>query len=246
VGQKRYRSPGRRMIIVSICSLLLILIATEIRAQTSEDFERQLKEAVSLFEQNRLMEAMPLFEHLNEIKPGNPIVKECLAFTLVGFAITKTDPQEKSEIRRRARKLLLEAQALGDNSDLLHAGLDAIPEDGSAPPFSSRKDVDDAMRKGETEFGKGDFAAAIAAYKRALILDPNEYEAVLFTGDVYYKNKELEKSGEWFARAISIKPDSETAYRYWGTRLRGPASTPRPLRNTLMRLWPNPTYANPG
>jgi tetratricopeptide (TPR) repeat protein len=38
----------------------------------------------------------------------------------------------------------------------------------------------------------------------------------LFTGDVYYKSDKLDKAGEWFARAISIDPDRETAYRYWG------------------------------
>jgi tetratricopeptide (TPR) repeat protein len=202
-----------------IVSLSLLSISPAIRAQSREEYERQLKEALALFDQNRFMEALPLFQHLDEIKPGNPIVKERLAFALVAFAVTKTNPEEKSEIRRRARKLLLEAKALGDDSDLLHAGLDAIPEDGSAPPFSSRKDVDDAMREGEIEFGKGNFAGAIAAYQRALILNPNEYEAALFTGDVYYKNKESDKAGEWFARAISINPDSETAYRYWGDAL---------------------------
>lgn len=46
--------------------------------------------------------------------------------------------------------------------------------------------------------------------------DPRQYEAALFTGDAYYKPNKLDKAGEWFARAIDIDPDRETAYRYWG------------------------------
>src|SRR5262249_34562011 len=45
------------------------------------------------------------------------------------------------------------------------------------------------------------------------------YEAALFIGDVYFKSAEQIKAGEWFARAIEINPDRETAYRYWGDSL---------------------------
>jgi tetratricopeptide (TPR) repeat protein len=56
-------------------------------------------------------------------------------------------------------------------------------------------------------------------YQRALLLDPNLYEAALFTGDVYFKAADQVKAGEWFARAVAINPDRETAYRYWGDAL---------------------------
>ena len=51
------------------------------------------------------------------------------------------------------------------------------------------------------------------------MFDPNLYEAALFTGDVYFKSAEQRKAGEWFARAVAINPDRETAYRYWGDSL---------------------------
>jgi tetratricopeptide (TPR) repeat protein len=202
-----------------LCSLLLIFIVPVVRAQTPEDYERQLNEALALFDKNRFIEALPLLQHLDEIKPNDPIVKEHLAFVLVAYAASKSDPQEKTKIRLRARKLMLEAKALGDNSNLLRVALDDIPEDGSAAPFSSRKDVDDAMREGEAAFVKADFDTAIAAYQRALVLDPKQYYAALFTGDVYFKMKEMDKAGDWFDRAVSIDPNTETAYRYWGDAL---------------------------
>ncbi|MEJ7616397.1 MAG: hypothetical protein WKF30_05370 [Pyrinomonadaceae bacterium] len=33
------------------------------------------------------------------------------------------------------------------------------------------------------------------------------------------KNELLGKAGEWFAQAIAINQDRETAYRYWGDAL---------------------------
>jgi len=39
-----------------------------------------------------------------------------------------------------------------------------------------------------------------------MILDPNENEAALFTGDAYFKKKEMDKAGEWFARAVPSIP----------------------------------------
>ena len=75
------------------------------------------------------------------------------------------------------------------------------------------------MREGEAAFVNGDYPKAIELYQRALLFDPNLYEAALFTGDVYFKSAEQRKAAEWFARAVSINPDRETAYRYWGDSL---------------------------
>lgn len=36
-----------------------------------------------------------------------------------------------------------------------------------------------------------------------------------------FKKKDWNKAGEWFARAIAINPNAETAYRYWGDALMG-------------------------
>ena len=94
--------------------------------------------------------------------------------------------------------------------------LEKLPKSGELAPFSARKEVDDAIREGEAAFARSDFPAAIAAYLRALDLDPKTYSAALFTGDVYFNMNQMDKAGEWFARAIAIDPDQEAAYRYLG------------------------------
>jgi len=94
-----------------------------------------------------------------------------------------------------------------------------LPEDGSEPRFSERPEVDEAMKAAEADFARGDMDKAREGYLRVLLLDPNNYNAALFTGDVYYKQHVYGSAGEWFSRAIQISPDSETAYRYWGDTL---------------------------
>jgi tetratricopeptide (TPR) repeat protein len=223
MGRRNFCSPLRRRIgawtAVAWLSSVLFAIAPALCAQTPDNIQKQLKEALDLYDKGRYLETLPLFQHLDEIHPNDPIVKAHVGFALIALSVTKSDAQERTQLRVRARKFLLDAQALGDKSNLVRVLLDGIPEDGTVAPFSSRKDVEDAMREGETAFANADLDSAIAAYQRALLLDSNQYGAALFTGDAYFRKKETDKAGEWFSRAISINPNSETAYRYWADAL---------------------------
>ena len=118
----------------------------------------------------------------------------------------------------RARTLLLHAKELGDNSNLLQILLDGIPPDGRDSSFSPDTNVEQVMRMAESAFQSGDLGKALEGYSQALVLDPKLYSAALFGGDTLFKMKQYDKAGDWFARAIQIDPNVETAYRYWGTR----------------------------
>ena len=130
------------------------------------------------------------------------------------------DPDARKQARIKGREILLHAEKLGSNDPLVKSMLESVPADGgSDTTFSLTKEVNEAMREGEAAFAGGNFDKAIEMYQRALLFDPNLYEAALFMGDVYYKTADQAKAGEWFARAIAINPDRETAYRYWGDSL---------------------------
>jgi tetratricopeptide (TPR) repeat protein len=130
------------------------------------------------------------------------------------------DPAERKQARKRGREILLQAQSLGVNDHVMNALIAGIPPDGgSDESYSPRKEVDEAMKEGETAFAQGEFSKALESYKRALMLEPTLYEAALYIGDVYFKTADQVNAGEWFARAIKINPDRETAYRYWGDSL---------------------------
>jgi tetratricopeptide (TPR) repeat protein len=189
------------------------------QGQTTADFETLRQRAQQLYDEHRLVEAMPLFEKLVAMKPESSVYHERLGFCILGYSGTLTDREAERKQRVRARQELLRSKELGGKSNLLLVLLEGLPEDGGRNEFSSRKEVDDAIREGEAAFGRGDMDAAAKAYRRALVLDPKSYEAALFLGDVYFKQKKWDAAGEWFAVAVQVNPDIETAHRYWGDAL---------------------------
>lgn len=204
---------------LSVFGLLLILPALAVaQAQEPGKDNPQRREAFGLFEQGKMVEAMPLLEALSAKYPSDIVVRERWAFATLLYSGTIANPEQRKKARIRARKIALEAQKLGDNSPLLQTVLE-VPEDGSEPAFSNQKEVDEAMKAAEADFARGDYDKARDGYIRAMLLEPNNYDAALFTGDVYFKQHVQGSAGEWFARAVQIDPDRETAYRYWGDAL---------------------------
>jgi tetratricopeptide (TPR) repeat protein len=114
---------------------------------------------------------------------------------------------------------LLRSQELGNNSNLLKAGLEGVAAADNESAFSRNKEAEALMNEGEKAYVQGKLDKATAAYAQAFAIDPQLYEAPLFAGDMYFKLKEWDKAGEWFAKAIVVDPDRETAYRYWGDAL---------------------------
>ena len=174
--------------------------------------------AIELYKQGKFVQAMPLFEKLVADHPADASVRESFAYCILLHAGTLSDSELRKKARVRARNVALEAKALGDTSQLLQVILDTA-EDGTEPTFSNRKEVDDILKSAEADFSRGDRDKARQGYERALLLDPQNYDAALFIGDVYFKQHILGSAGEWFAQAIKIDPNRETAYRYWGDAL---------------------------
>jgi len=197
--------------------ILVLLLLVPVASATAQDDPDRTR-AFQLYKDAKFTEALPLFEKLATAHPDDPQIAELHAILVSTQAVYLKDPDARKQARLRGRELLLHAQKLGANSPLLHSLLESITPDGDIG-FSAKKEVDEAMREGEGAFASGNFPKAIEMYQRALLLDPNLYEAALFIGDVYFKNADQQKAGEWFARAIQINPDRETAYRYWGDSL---------------------------
>jgi tetratricopeptide (TPR) repeat protein len=206
-------------------SFVLAILAAGLSLATGAAQDTPLTDAdrqhvMEIYEQNKFVEALPLLERLAAERPKDMVVKERFGFAVLVASAGLRDPEARRRERLRARKILLEAKVLGDNSNLLQILLQGIPEDGgNTTPFSGNKEVDGIMRDAEAAFGRGDMQEALDGYVRAFALDPNLYEAALFAGDVYFKTHRLANAGEWYARAIRINPDSEMAYRYWGDAL---------------------------
>jgi thioredoxin-like negative regulator of GroEL len=96
---------------VFVCVLPLSLLY----AQTGDDdaYDREKKQAIALYNENKRIESLPLFEDLTNRDPRDAQVLVDLADCLVAKAATMED-QEAAQTRVRARGLLLKAQELGD------------------------------------------------------------------------------------------------------------------------------------
>jgi tetratricopeptide (TPR) repeat protein len=205
--------------------LLLAFLATACslafaQTQSTDDPETAAlrRQALQLYRDSKFVDAMPLLEKLSNIKPSDFVVKEHWAYCILEYSKTITNTQERKAARRQARILGLEAKKLGDEGELLQVLL-SIPEDGSDLKFSERADVDEAMKAAEASRARGNLDDAKRGYLHVLELDPKNYDATVYVGDVYFSERAFNSAGEWFDKAIKLDPDKETAYRYWGDAL---------------------------
>jgi tetratricopeptide (TPR) repeat protein len=220
-----------KRILHKICLLTLVTLGSSlvISARPQDPTERQ--RALDLYDANNFVAALPLLERVAAANPGDPGILSRLGFAIYANSVDVKDPALRQKMRERARTALLRSQSLGDNSNLTRMTLDALSgPDATQIPFSNIKAAELAIREGEAAFMRGDMDKAIAAYKRALESDPQLYDAALYAGDAEYKkannstdpqyrSSHYDAAGNWFAKAIAINPDRETAYRYWGDAL---------------------------
>ena len=206
-------------------ALLFALLATSACLTSAQskpsDDEATLalrKQALELYRQGKFVDAMPLLGQLSLGSPDDFVLKEHWAYCILEYSKTQTDPEQRKASRVKARSLAIEAQKLGDAGELLQVLL-ALPEDGSDLKFSERPEVDQAMKAAEANRAKGDLDKARAGYLHVLELDPKNYDATVYVGDTYFSEHAYNSAGEWFAKAIKLDPDKETAYRYWADAL---------------------------
>jgi len=214
-----------------LAAMLAFVFLAPVDALAQPQAQTEREQALALYESNNFVAALPLLEKAAAASPRDPVILSRLGFVLYATSATEKDLALRRKLRERARKILLQSQSFGDKSNLTQITLDALSqEDATAVPFSNMKAAESEIRKGEEAFVRGDMDNALGAYKHALELDPQLYEAALYAGDVEFKkayassderfrNEHFDQAGIWFAKAIAINADRETAYRYWGDAL---------------------------
>ncbi len=220
-----------KRIFLNVCLVIVAVLAfaagTFVRAQDPAERQR----AIDLYESSNYVAALPLLEKVAATNPSDIAILSRLGFVLYANSGSEKDPALRQKMRERARVILLRSKSLGDNSNLTAMGLDALSRnDITDVPFSDIKAAEAAIREGEEAFVRGDLDKALASYKRALEFDPKLYDAALYAGDMefkkaynstdaQYRSDHFDAAGVWFAKAIAINANRETAYRYWGDAL---------------------------
>jgi Flp pilus assembly protein TadD len=214
------------VLLLSLCAVPLA--ASQARAQANaaqaepnaSDQEKR-QNAVTLFNQGKRLEALPLLDELVQNNPQDAELLVYLGASLIDHAATLTDQDAAAKERFRARDLVQKGWGLGNASPLaenLRQLLRDLPTNGEIK-FSNDADVERLMNAGEAAFARRDFDAAVAVYAKALDLEPTNYSATLFTADAYSRKKDFARASEWYERAMRLDPDVETAFRYYADML---------------------------
>jgi tetratricopeptide (TPR) repeat protein len=192
-----------------IAGVCLCLAVTAGLAQDDE-----AARANALFTAGKRPEALPLYEDLAKAYPSEQMYAERLADCLGAEAAQLSDPAAIKAVRIRERDAAKRAVELGDTAEYVKMMANIDPD---RPLFAGIAGAGKALlAEAEKAYTAGDFPLAMAKYTAAAEADPKLYEAPLYAGDTAYIQKDLKTAAEWFARAIGVDPDRETAYRYWG------------------------------
>ena len=193
-----------------IAACFCLAVASVTGAQDDE-----AAKANALWLQGKKLDALPLYEDLYAAHPKEWLYAERLASALGAKLNWTNDPAEVKALRTRMRDVAKRAVELGDPNYFVQMMANTDPD---APRRIAGADspAKELQAEAEKAFGAGDFATALAKYAAAAEADPHLYEAPLYAGDTAYIQKDLDTAAKWFARAIQVDPNQETAYRYWG------------------------------
>ena len=174
--------------------------------------------AQAIWDTGNRLEALQLYDQLAAAHPDEWVYQERLAVAQGVQAEHLTDPAQIKASLTRERDAAKKAVADGDPNYFMQL-IANIDPDAAIPAPGAPGSAQALFQEAEKLFGTGDYKAAIAKYAAAADADPTAYEPPLYAGDAAYSMKDLKTASLWFARAISIDPSRETAYRYWGDAL---------------------------
>jgi tetratricopeptide (TPR) repeat protein len=195
-----------------LCMAVAGLAAGSAPAQNDE-----AAKANALYSTGKRVDALPLYDDLAKAHPNEWMYLERLADCLGAKATQLSDPAEVKALRTRERETAKHAVELGDPN--YFAQLMAKTDPDAPLQIAPASPGGALLQEGEKAFTAGDYSTALAKYTAAAEADPQLYVAPLFAGDTAYEQKDLKTAAKWFARAIEVNPNRETAYRYWGDAL---------------------------
>jgi tetratricopeptide (TPR) repeat protein len=201
-------------------ALGLSLAQTIARADTSPDVPSIRARAFEIFKGND-PQREEMLKKLHDEAPSDGLVCFCYGYSLLVRATTMDPGRKRIALIKEGRGYVLQAQKSGLNQPLIEVALTEFHEDGTfiVSTYSKNEKVDACIKSAEKAFAARDYDAALLHYKEALVIDPSNYNATLYTGDAYFASGHLEEAVQWFDRAIALDPNRETAYRYRGDAL---------------------------
>lgn len=209
----------RKIFSASMLFLTLIFSTATLSAQQSDNFSAERERAIQLVDEKKYAEAVPLLEKLAADKRADKDIFFGLGLSAWQLQKSIKDKAEWKQMRLKARNAFVKAKELGVQVPEIDLIITSIKADGGDKNMSDNPQSQAAQEKAFEAFAAGDFKKAVVEYEKAANFDPTHYEAALYTGNSYYALKDYDKAGIWFAKAIALDRNRETAHRYWADGL---------------------------
>jgi tetratricopeptide (TPR) repeat protein len=214
-----YLKPAQ--IILSTLLVSFIFFSTSF-AQTEAEINEAMVKGLKLVDEGRLAEAVPYLDILVKATPDEPKLRFIYGAALLTKSKQIDNNEEAKKLSAEALEQFKAAKKMGMNDPRIDVFIQLLSGEGipeNSTHFSKNPEADKFMQQAETSFSQSKYDEALGFYQKALALDPNIYEAALYSGDVYAKNQDWENAEKSYQKAIAINPDRETAYRYSATPL---------------------------
>lgn len=203
-----------------LCLVILCTNFLSVKAQTEAEVKDAMVKGMTLFKEERYIEALPHLELLIKALPDEGQLRFLYGFALVAKSKQISDAETAKKLSAQALEQFKTAKKLGLNdqaNDALIRILSGEAGSESSSTYSKNPEAEKIMHQAEGYFARSEYDEAFKLYEKALSLDPNIYEAALFAGDVFTQKQDWANAEKWYQKAISINPGRETAYRFSAT-----------------------------
>ena len=212
---------------------LVFSMFAAVMAQTKADIDGATEQVGELFSQKKFAEAVPYLEILIKDQPGNAQFHFLYGFSLLAKSKGIDNAEMGKQLSAQALSEFKKAKQLGfsdETNDKLIAMLSpnetgavgGATQSGNSNvegSYSKNAEANKFMSQAENYFAQSEYDKAFEYYQKALKIDPNIYEAALYSGDVFMQAGNYKDAEIWYQKAIGINPNRETAYRYSATPL---------------------------
>ncbi len=213
---------NRRVISTLLTLVLLFVAASRVAsAQTpvptpGMSVAEATAKASLLLDQERYAEAVPYIAIIVKASPDDPDGHGIYGLALAIGSKQVSDPETAKKYSTEGLSELQLAKKLGSKRPEIDQLISILTGES---PGASKRPGDEFFTQAEAAFARSEYAEALKLYKKALDLDPKNYQAALYMGDCYTSMQDWENAEKAYQAAIAIDPSRETAYRYSGTPL---------------------------
>ncbi|HRI05127.1 MAG TPA: tetratricopeptide repeat protein [Pyrinomonadaceae bacterium] len=208
---------------ITLCVVLFFTASISLTAQTDEELGKIAAQAISLFQAQEFVAALPHFEKLAKAMPDEGQIRFLYGFCLIAKSKQVTDTTEAKQLSEKALSEFKEAKMLGakdpavDTFIAMLGGGPAPTNSGGEPMYSKNPEAEKTMNQAESLFAQSKYDEAIKLFEKALALDPTIYDAATSGGDCFVAKSDWENAEKWYQKGIAIDPNREKAYRYSAT-----------------------------